>query len=69
MCYKIIFGIVGLRVNRDEFFWVYIISNHAEDIRLNFINILPVVQLGRHFYWKSQTVGTVFRLILLTSVR
>jgi len=21
-----------------------------EDIRLNFINILPVVQLGRHFY-------------------
>jgi len=45
MCYKIIFGIV--RVNRDEFFEFTL--SEPEDIRLNFTNILPVVQLGRHF--------------------
>jgi len=49
MCYKIISGI--LRVNRDEFLGLHYLK--PEDIRLNFINILPVVQLGRHFLVKE----------------
>jgi len=61
MCYKIIFGIV--RVNIDEFLSLRYLK--PQEDRLTFPNVLPAVQLGRHFSERVISVGIVFQLILL----